>query len=351
MPDNIQLVQMVFRFLAYIKMRDGEDRQFSFQEKNTFLGREENYKAEAFLKAQAVLQYEKWTDEWISNGEILRRVRKAMNCAGNLVNYNQLTSFRNRINPVHKHYKPDAARVLYNIYKSKGDEEESSAFAEAVKVFGGKYDTIAYLFFIKDQSRFLPISPGNFENSLASVGIDCKLSRRCGWKNYTGFIDIVKDVQIILQDILPQVDVRLIDAHSFLWVINESARKTDFLNWDPDADTLAQIEEETEQYLNSKATGNAQRKSRLTSYISRSAEVVRITKERANGICQLCDKPAPFVDKKGNPYLEAHHIIWLSKGGEDSTDNTVALCPNCHTKMHIADDEIDVKKLKQVCLS
>lgn len=64
-------------------------------------------------------------------------------------------------------------------------------------------------------------------------------------------------------------------------------------------------------------------------------------KRRAEGLCQLCGKPAPFVDKNGSPYLETHHIQWLSRGGEDSIENTVALCPNCHKRMHILDLDTD----------
>ena len=63
--------------------------------------------------------------------------------------------------------------------------------------------------------------------------------------------------------------------------------------------------------------------------------VAEYAKERAKGICQLCGQPAPFKDKDGKPYLESHHIVWLAEGGEDSTTNTVALCPNCHRKMHV----------------
>lgn len=68
-------------------------------------------------------------------------------------------------------------------------------------------------------------------------------------------------------------------------------------------------------------------------------------KRRANGICQLCEKPAPFMNSKGEPYLESHHVIWLSAGGDDSVDNVVALCPNCHRKMHIVCAEEDVEHL------
>ncbi|HFQ5179900.1 TPA: HNH endonuclease [Vibrio vulnificus] len=54
----------------------------------------------------------------------------------------------------------------------------------------------------------------------------------------------------------------------------------------------------------------------------------------------------PFKNAKGEPYLETHHIVWLAKGGDDTAENTVALCPNCHKKMHIVDDAKDVEVLK-----
>ena len=78
--------------------------------------------------------------------------------------------------------------------------------------------------------------------------------------------------------------------------------------------------------------------------------IAKAAKERANGICQLCGKPAPFNDQDGRPYLESHHIVWLSQGGEDTVENTVALCPNCHKRMHVLKDEADVKKLQHTNL-
>ncbi len=74
----------------------------------------------------------------------------------------------------------------------------------------------------------------------------------------------------------------------------------------------------------------------------RSAAVVALAKARAMGECDLCRAPAPFQDKYGFPFLEAHHIVWLSRGGPDRASNAVALCPNCHRKMHLlslADDQ------------
>lgn len=68
----------------------------------------------------------------------------------------------------------------------------------------------------------------------------------------------------------------------------------------------------------------------------------------ADGICQLCRTPAPFNDKNGRPYLEAHHVIPLAEDGPDTLDNIVALCPNCHRKMHIVCDMDDVAQLMAI---
>lgn len=65
----------------------------------------------------------------------------------------------------------------------------------------------------------------------------------------------------------------------------------------------------------------------------------------AKGICQLCGENAPFLNKEGEPFLEVHHIKELANGGSDSLDNVIALCPNCHRKIHILHDEEDIEFL------
>lgn len=54
---------------------------------------------------------------------------------------------------------------------------------------------------------------------------------------------------------------------------------------------------------------------------------------RANGICEGCEKPAPFKTSNG-PYLECHHLFRLADGGPDHPENVIALCPNCHREAH-----------------
>ena len=77
----------------------------------------------------------------------------------------------------------------------------------------------------------------------------------------------------------------------------------------------------------------------------RNPYVAELTKRRSKGICELCKNAAPFNDTAGKPYLESHHIKWLSRKGPDIIENTVALCPNCHKKMHIVDSDKDIAKL------
>jgi len=58
------------------------------------------------------------------------------------------------------------------------------------------------------------------------------------------------------------------------------------------------------------------------------------TLDRADGVCECCGKSAPFADSDLIPFLESHHLVWLSQGGGDVTENTVAVCPNCHRELH-----------------
>ena len=51
------------------------------------------------------------------------------------------------------------------------------------------------------------------------------------------------------------------------------------------------------------------------------------------------------LQKGSESYLECHHVKLLARGGEDIIDNAVALCPNCHRKMHSLSLKSDIKKL------
>lgn len=83
------------------------------------------------------------------------------------------------------------------------------------------------------------------------------------------------------------------------------------------------------------AKGRPQKRFALTEIFDRNPYVISETLRRADGFCEVCESAAPFVRKSdGTPYLEVHHRIPLSDGGDDSLENAVAVCPNCHRRAH-----------------
>jgi 5-methylcytosine-specific restriction protein A len=53
---------------------------------------------------------------------------------------------------------------------------------------------------------------------------------------------------------------------------------------------------------------------------------------------------APFEGKKRRPYLEPHHIDRIADGGPDHPAHGMALCPNCHRRVHHGIDGAEYNK-------
>lgn len=113
------------------------------------------------------------------------------------------------------------------------------------------------------------------------------------------------------------------------------------------SDDLTRLKTIAENNARMQPAGATTKHRAITNVYERSPYVSAYAKIRTKGYCDLCCKRGPFDDKEGRPYLESHHVQWLSRGGKDVIDNIVALCPNCHRKMHILDDPIDVAALKE----
>lgn len=78
-----------------------------------------------------------------------------------------------------------------------------------------------------------------------------------------------------------------------------------------------------------------------TTVYRRNPDVVAEVLSRAAGVCERCEKPAPFLRAKDStPYLEVHHKIRLSNGGEDTVKNAIAICPNCHRELHFGQGNV-----------
>lgn len=70
----------------------------------------------------------------------------------------------------------------------------------------------------------------------------------------------------------------------------------------------------------------------------RSEAIKEYVLRRARGVCEGCGAPAPFTTPHGAPYLEPHHIRRRADNGPDHPQWVIAVCPNCHARVHRGED-------------
>jgi hypothetical protein len=131
------------------------------------------------------------------------------------------------------------------------------------------------------------------------------------------------------------------NAHGASWIATPAVAPTTV--------SLRSVEETFDEGLKKAAKDSPQERQRrlltaqrvpevvtvLTTVFRRNPDVVIEVLRRANGICEDCGKSAPFRRRQnGLPYLEVHHRKRLADGGEDSVENALGVCPNCHRRAH-----------------
>lgn len=58
----------------------------------------------------------------------------------------------------------------------------------------------------------------------------------------------------------------------------------------------------------------------------------RLNPQGYRRLCNLADERDGGCILCGKKYVHHHHVIFRSAGGDDSLDNLVCLCPDCHEK-------------------
>lgn len=127
------------------------------------------------------------------------------------------------------------------------------------------------------------------------------------------------------------------DLHSSYSAIEKGSSSLDSLNESFDAEVKKALSTSKDDRQKRIAESSAvpKTKSVLVQVYERNPYVVAEVLIRANGVCERCNGAAPFIRKKDDsPYLEVHHKTRLADGGEDTVENAVALCPNCHRDLH-----------------
>lgn len=76
---------------------------------------------------------------------------------------------------------------------------------------------------------------------------------------------------------------------------------------------------------------------------ARDPEVRHRVRARSKGRCEWCMLPG-FETATRDLYLETHHIIPLSEGGEDHVGNVVALCSQHHREAHYGIYRLEMRR-------
>ena len=171
-----------------------------------------------------------WSEDEIGSGAIVNRTIEAIEIQdGRLTN--NLVFWQNRFGHSHRDHcalletESDSARrgvleaLLFGLYR--GGADEGVAFDELRDATGAKYALLAYLFFLKDMDRFMPIQPTGFDRAFHALGIAFTTLRQCSWANYAEFNATLDGLRPLIADAAGLDNVRLVDAHSFCWMFSE----------------------------------------------------------------------------------------------------------------------------------
>ena len=148
-------------------------------------------KREFTTEGRKRLAWQSWTKEDVQSGmPIVERTIKAIEIektqdlkASNLVDWDsrygpERKSHKKLIEALGNNVRARAfAEVLFGLYRDELPEAE--AFGRFVQLAGRRYDLPAYLFFLKDCDRFMPIAPKSFDKAFELLETDLTTSKHC----------------------------------------------------------------------------------------------------------------------------------------------------------------------------
>lgn len=241
-----KLIETLHKFAAFVEYKNGRtyssDSVISFGDVGGFLSSEESYKSRAYENARNKLAVHTWAEDDIGTGKISKCVIEAVMEHDNLINHNQIISFKNTLN--NNKQLIESETILYAIYKGADD---GISFDNATKHFGASYDLISYLFFVKNRDSYIPVRSKRMDKSMEILEIDLKVSYHCTWDNYCKLIAIAKEILKIMNKVLRLKEpATLLDVQSFLWIIQEEESPQNprvvFRNWMPDSNVIKSIQ-------------------------------------------------------------------------------------------------------------
>jgi Protein NO VEIN, C-terminal len=219
------------QFPSFVLDESGGESFVGFS--NGYLHESESYKEELREESLTILKTTEWGNDWIGKGEILRRIIQSFE-----LEMNNLVDTRRKYGPDSvPHSKMIQAiddgtniaiieQTIFDLFRSR--KEQGNIFNQLVNLIGKQYSVIAFLFFLKNDRQYLPISTTNFEYAFKTLGCDLTLSRNCSWDNYKSYLRIIFQVKDALEVSMNQ-NINLIDAHSFCWLLGYKNRYQEWL--------------------------------------------------------------------------------------------------------------------------
>jgi hypothetical protein len=227
--DPVKFRSSFAEFERLVAMKDHGHRFTNFRE--GLAAAWEDYKPRLYNLARELLEADAWQTSEIGTGSILHRTIAAIEIDVKRINLNNnLVSWENRYGHASRDHRvlleaqqEKKARsliegLLFELYRGRVDSEQR-IFDQLSETTGRKYPLMAYLFFLKDMNRFLPIHPTGFDRAFRALDIEFVTLRQCGWLNYVNYNALVGEVRAALETTIGLNNVRLIDAHSFCWIL------------------------------------------------------------------------------------------------------------------------------------
>ena len=177
---------------------------FSSFASNPYTQEQEGYKYSIYHKGRDALAFQAWKRSDVGKGEMVAATILAIEIPeSNLVPWQGRFGAESR--PHQPFYKARddgeqlerVEKALYQLFLASDDD---AIFSELVGIFGKSYPLIAYLYFLKDRSRYVPIAPTFLDRAFAHLGAEFKTSRRCSWENYLEYIGLLDELKILLSE-------------------------------------------------------------------------------------------------------------------------------------------------------
>lgn len=372
-----RLYQDFVRFLA----TKGET--FKAFKSSAFVDKDENYKYAVYDQAKESLEQQWWKQSDIGTGKIQAKVKDAIKTK--LVyqyqwHNNNLVDWRKRDDFAKLPASKSLETTLFNFYKNKTKDSEVFEEFLSLKL---SYQIIAYLFFIKDRNRYLPITQERFDEIFELIGIaEFKTSYNASWDNYTQFIDIIKQVRDFLKT--KDQDTTLLDAHSFLYILGSQMKEEKFQFTSAASTTLEQtstnsidnsqdfnqqpldrndqieapvfndekLPEELPVEISEQLFEGAKKTVTINAY-ERSTEAREKCIEYWKAVCAVCDFDfEESYGELGKGFIHVHHLKPISQIGDtyqvDPINDLRPVCPNCHAMLHRQKETMTIEELKTI---